>query len=373
LAFFTALSDPEPLVIALATVAVGACLLMWLVHWYFSDLAFWVVLAVGATMSLAALLVEAFDRPPPSISTWRTEHAPVEVGVIPTGHRPRAIAADGRYVWLVGLETGTTRGILWRIDTKNLGLAAVEISSFKARNPYDIAVNDEAVWVADRDLLIKLSLNGDEVWRRDFGDGGENEVDVRFGKVWFKETDTGKIYVVDPVSGRQLRRPVQIGQEAVAIAVGLGSVWISSSDDHGKPVVVRLDPEGDVMGAISVLDDPQDLVAGRRHVYVAHSNDRMITRIEPDLGPHGKEVSGPRALKGVTPFGGIDAGGQTVWAALSGSNRVFAIAECTYRLIGRQRTGESPFDVAVLRGKAYIPNFHDGSVSVFRLKQPVCE
>ncbi|HKO38748.1 MAG TPA: hypothetical protein VJU14_10310 [Solirubrobacterales bacterium] len=373
MALFTALADPEPLVIVLVSGAVAAWLLMWLVHWYFPDKAFWVVLAIGVSMSLAALLIEAFDPPPSSTATWRTDHAPVEVGTVPTGHRPRAIAADGRYVWLVGLKTGTTQGILWRIDTKNLGLAAVEISSFKARNPYDIAVNDEAVWVTDRNLLIKLSLNGDEVWRREFGDGGENEVDVRFGRVWFKETDTGKIYVVDPASGRRLRRPVSIGQEAVAIAVGLGSVWISSSDEREEPVVVRLDPDGDVLGAIDVPDDPQDLVAGDRHVYVAHSNDRMITQIDPGLGPYGKEVPGPRALKGITPFGGIDAGDETIWAALSGSNKVFAIAECDFRVIGGRRTGESPFDVTVLRGKAYVPNFHDGSVSVFRLKQPVCE
>lgn len=367
-----ALSDPERCTMVLAVAAAMAWLAMWLVDWYGTGRSFWAVFAIFGAIAAAAVLVETIDAPPAPISTWRTEHALERVDRISTGDRPRAIAAHGRYVWVVGLKTEAKKGLLWRIDSKNLGPAAREFSSFQARDPFDIAVDDEAVWVSDGDRLIKLDLEGNEVWRRVFGDGGENEVDVRFGKVWFKETSTGKIFIVDPVSGDLLHPPVEVGPEAIAIAVGLGSVWVSSSDEEGSPRVIRLDQSGEVMGEIHVQDDPQDLAAGRHYVYVSHSNDGLVTRIDPDRGPFGEEVPGLRYLKGTGPFGGIDAGSGTVWAPLAGSGHAFAIAECTYKAIGHMRSGDSPYDVVVLRGKAFVPNFNGGDVTVFRLKQPVC-
>jgi DNA-binding beta-propeller fold protein YncE len=373
LAIFTALSDPERWAIGFAIAAAAAWLAMWIVHWYGHERSFWAVLTCVVVMSVAALWIELADSPAPAVADWRRTHTPQMVDAIPLGERPRAAAAHDGQVWVVGLKAENNRGVLWRIDSGNLGPAAREFPSFAARNPFDIAVNDEAVWVTDGSRLIKIDHQGEEVWRHRFGDGGENEVDVGFGKVWFKETSTGKIYTVDPRSGTRLRPPVRIGPEAVAIAVGVGSVWISSSDREGEPVVVRLDSDGRVLGAIDVLDDPQDLVAGNRAVYVAHSNERLVTRIDPRAGAFGEEIPGPRELRGIPPFGGIDAGGGTVWVALAGSDKVFAISECNFRTIGWKRSGESPYDVAVLGGRAYMPNFHSGNLSVFRLKRkPLC-
>jgi hypothetical protein len=374
LAVTASLSDPETLTLWLFGLA---ALTGWLtavpIHWYAPDWAFWTALASCAVLIVVALVNEASDPDPSPIFSWRTEHAPLKVDDIPTGDRPRAIAAHEPYVWIVGLEAETKRGRLWRIDRRNLGPPAKPFPSFEAYDPFDIAVDDEAVWVTAGNSLIKLNRKGKELWRETFGDGGDNEVDVRFGRVWFKETSMGKVFVIDPDSGDQLRPPVQIGLEAVAIAVGHRSVWVSSRDQAGKPVVVRLAPDGTVMGSIDVPDDPQDLVAGPDYVYVAHSNEGTISRIDPGgRGRLGRAVPGPRSLEGSPPFGGIDAGSRTIWAPFEDSNNVFAIAECNYRAIGHTASGESPYDVTVLHGKAYVPNFLDGNVAVFRLRQPVC-
>lgn len=361
------LTDPELWIYILVAAAGLSLLIARIADRYAIDWLYNIMAAVFLVVLVSAVVVAAIN-----CGSDGPRYAPERIEKVLTGHHPRAIAASSDDIWVVGLDSSKERGMLWRIDPEHLSADGEEIEPFEATDPYDIAINKRAIWVTDDELLIKLDLNGREIWRKAMGDGGDNEVDVRFGKVWFKETSSGKLFVLDPATGERTRPPVNVGPEAIAIAAGLGSVWVSSWRGD-SPVVVRVDRAGKVVGKIRVQEDPQDLVAGRHHVYVAHGEDELVTRIDPGAGAYGEEIPGEIPLdKATGPPGGIDAGGRTVWIPFAGSGNAFAIAECSAKALGRAHSGNSPYDVVVRGGKAFVPNSGEGTVSVFQLKQPAC-
>jgi hypothetical protein len=309
---------------------------------------------------------------PPAASKPSRPHEPTEVAQVPVEGRPRAIAAQGRYVWVVGFDDEESAGVLSRIDSRHLGSSAETMEEFQAKNPYDIAIGHKAVWVTDGGSLIKFDLHGRKLWRKSFGNEQfGNEVDVGLGRVWFKQTWPGRLVVLKPGSGETiktitLRRPSP--REATAIASGFHSVWVSSAEGESS-VVFRFDQQGNRTGAIEVQNSPQDMAAGERLLFVAHADSSLVTRIDPQPSP-GREIVNDIKLQGDPP-GGIATGAGAVWIPYEGNGILFALSQCSWKRLGHKESGEDPLDVVVLKDKAYVPNKNSGNVSVFELKTPL--
>lgn len=284
------------------------------------------------------------------------------------GH-PRAIAATGkRYLWVVGTDESESRGTLARIDSQHLKQETKVIKSFDAVEPYDIAVGKGAIWVTDRDTLIKLDLSGEEIWRHSIGNRGENEVDVYFNRVWFKQTEPGLLFGLDPRTGKVLSEH-SFETEATAIAAGLGGVWVSNARSD-PAVVARVGRDGKVKKRIVVQDDPQDMAPGAELLFVAHATGNFVTRIDPRYDG-GTELPGDIELGDTELPSGVAAGNRVGWVSMKDSGAVIALDECDGSMLDSAETENSPYDVAVLGKKVFVPNNTSGSISVFKLKTPL--
>lgn len=354
------------LLIGLAALALGATWVADRRQWHQP---FLLAIAVSIAAPLLAIAVEMYDTN--SLTAAESgEYSPRRVEQIATGHRPRSIAAGYGYVWVIGLHNRSGEGVLWKIDPRYPTAEAEAIESFVATDPYDIAVGEKAVWVADDGSLIKLDLDGEQVWRRRIGGGGDNEVDVGLGWVWFKQTEPGRLFRLDPESGEKLGT-IDIAPQAVALGVGLESIWVTKKGG-GRPQMLRVDRSGRVTSRIDVQPDPQDVATGEDLVYVNHGQGNILTRVEPDSGGGGRELPGEMRLPGALP-GGLDVEDGTVWVPFNQSGKIFAVADCDWQLLGEARAGSEPADVVAYEGKAYVPNYDGGTVSVFKLKQPACD
>lgn len=314
-------------------------------HWTFNVMA-----CAFVVVLLAAVAIEAVDLTSPA-SAESGAYAPVRQDRVVTGDRPRSIAASDGYVWVVGLHNAEAKGKLWRIDPRHLSADAEEIESFKATDPFDIAFGEEAIWVTDGGHLIKLGLDGEEIWRKRINAGGYNEVDVGLGHVWFKQTSPGALLRLDPVTGEEKGR-ARIGPEAVALGMGPDAVWVTRKGE-GKSKLIRVDRRGRVVGRIDVQADPQDVAAGKEYVYVAHAQGNMMTRVDPGQGNGGRELPGEIALEGGALPSGVDAGEGAVWISFANSGNVFAVGDCNGDVLGKVPSGAEALDVVVHDGYAY--------------------
>jgi DNA-binding beta-propeller fold protein YncE len=82
---------------------------------------------------------------------------------------------------------------------------------------------------------------------------------------------------LDPANGARLDS-FPVGGNPVAIAAGLGSVWVADASG----TVTRLDPDtGAPTGPIRVGGGPTDITVGLGAVWVTNQLDQTISRIDP--------------------------------------------------------------------------------------------
>jgi DNA-binding SARP family transcriptional activator len=133
--------------------------------------------------------------------------------------------------------------------------------------------------------------------------------------------DTTAAIVVPPNSvarieegGNRIESYAGVGTDPVAVAVGVGGVWVANAGDG---TVTRLDP---VTGrfernyAVGADDDVSDIAVGFGSVWVADGNGGTVTPIDPKLGvepairPAGRPTIAPSAVYFVA------VGSGYVWA-----------------------------------------------------------
>ena len=68
----------------------------------------------------------------------------------------------------------------------------------------------------------------------------------------------------------------------MAVAVGAGSVWVASRDDHTVSRIAPRVAQAPAVTTISVGDGPVDVAVGEGAVWVANSLDGTVSRIDPE-------------------------------------------------------------------------------------------
>jgi DNA-binding SARP family transcriptional activator len=115
-------------------------------------------------------------------------------------------------------------------------------------------------------------------------------------------------------SGNRIESYTAVGTEPVAVAVGLGGVWVANAGDG---TVSRLDPatgkpERDY--AIGPNDDVSDIAVGFGSVWVADGNGGTVTPIDPRLGVEAPIRPAGRPTIAPTPVYFVAVGAGHVWA-----------------------------------------------------------
>jgi YVTN family beta-propeller protein len=77
-------------------------------------------------------------------------------------------------------------------------------------------------------------------------------------------------------------REIPVGEAPTAVAVGFGSVWVTTlEDDTVWRIEVPGAGEADVLKPVSVGDGPVDIAVGDDAVWVVNSLDGTVSRIDP--------------------------------------------------------------------------------------------
>jgi ABC-type branched-subunit amino acid transport system substrate-binding protein/streptogramin lyase len=273
------------------------------------------------------------------------------VGQVPIPGGPSLLAAHGRSVWVASDAGGTVS----EIDGRSLSVRRIVPANVAAT---DIAVTDGSVWLHDAKRLALLRL---DVAYRSVADRlplpaelrpTRPGVDVGLGAVWATDATT-RLLELDPEEG-DVVRTFDLGRPLDDVAVGAGAIW-ALSGAAGR--VFEIDPRtGRVRARIPItgragVSDPAPfaIAVGEGAVWVLNGNAPSLTRIDPKLA----------AVTATIPLGvgsnpsAIATGAGAVWVALSGEG---AIARVDRRSgdVRKIPFNGAPTGVAVGAGRVWV-------------------
>lgn len=150
-------------------------------------------------------------------------------------------------------------------------------------------------------------------------------------------------------------KPVKVGIDPTAIAVGEGAVWVANS---AEGTVSHLDARtGRVLGKpIPVGSGPMAIALAPDGVWVASGNGDVV-RIDRRTG----RTAG-RALH-VTDPAGVAVGAGGVWVTSRARGMVTRLDPATGRTTAEIRVGRRPTDVVVQGGAVWVANSAEGTLS----------
>lgn len=184
------------------------------------------------------------------------------------------------------------------------------------------------------------------------------------GSLWVTSSDTQSLARVD-LKRRQLRQTIAVGAGPDGVAVGAGAVWVANSLDG---TVSRVDPATDhVVETIRVGSRPSGVTFGGGAAWVANAGDSSVSRIDPSSG----RVVGKVDLEDAPTA--VVAGGGSLWAASEPGRTVTQIDLRTDRVIRTISVGEGPAGIAYAAGAAWVTNSLDGTVSKIDTRSGVVE
>jgi hypothetical protein len=187
-------------------------------------------------------------------------------------------------------------------------------------------------------------------------------------------------------------RRIRAGKQPIALAYGLGSVWIA---DYGAPQLLRVDPRrGRIIQATRLPGAHLDVLADGAAVWVV-SEEGYLTRVDPRTGRRTGRIGGGsdptfvtrcRGSLWVTNFkgetlwqvdgrsakierriaigsgaAGIACTGIDLWIAKYYENRVVRIARPP-KVAAGPATGAGPTDVLASFGSVWVASSGDGTV-----------
>ena len=243
------------------------------------------------------------------------------VSVTPVGHGPESIAATDDAIWVASFEDRTvTRVDLETKNVRNIGGAPVA-------------------------LQVASSLSGD-VWVSSFEEPYVTLI-ASEGKL-----DTS---VYDLAAGRQR---VELPGSAEALAIGGGSLWVTSpSDSGGNDTVSRIDLRTrKVVSSVPVGTLPLYAAFGYGSAWVANYKGDSVSVISPgsDVAENVEVSGGPL---------GVATGAGGVWVVVYWSRELVRIDPETRRVRARIPVGDGPLAVAVGAGSVWVTNRSSSTIT----------
>jgi YVTN family beta-propeller protein len=156
------------------------------------------------------------------------------------------------------------------------------------------------------------------------------------------------------------QRVLRLGGQAEALAVGAGSLWVSSpatKRGEGGDHVVRYDPgTARIAERIPVGATPIFIAFGFGRLWVSNYDGDSVSVIMP--GRHRART---------IPLGdgplGIASGEGAVWVVLYGERELLRIDPLKGKVTARIPVGNGPLSVAAAEGSVWVTNREDGTVT----------
>jgi streptogramin lyase len=183
------------------------------------------------------------------------------------------------------------------------------------------------------------------------------DVAVGAGSLWVSSADgaADAVLRVDPEAGRVVDRIPVPAESATSLAFGHGSVWIASS---GRDTVSRVDPRtGEVAAEIEVGRGAVDVAAGggSGDVWVAGAylaEAKKLSRVDPETDRVVAEVP-VAAHKRYGGAQGVAAGEGAVWAQSADGGELFKVDPATNEVVAEKDLGDYSSDLAVYGGSVW--------------------
>jgi YVTN family beta-propeller protein len=199
---------------------------------------------------------------------------------------PMSVAFTPEAVWVVNF--GMNGDTVVRIDPKTNQFIGDPIQTGRA--PLSLAVGDGSVWVANHDVhtVTRIDDTTGQVIANITIPSEPHRVAFGEGAVWVANWHINSVTRIDPQTNQIVGEPIPIGFHAGNIAVGLGSVWVTS--DYRGPVdaapedvvLVRIDPQtNEVVETIPLGGHPIDVEIGGDAVWVSVQGPDKVLRINP--------------------------------------------------------------------------------------------
>jgi YVTN family beta-propeller protein len=168
------------------------------------------------------------------------------MGTINVPRAPMSLAVTPEGIWVVNFGGGGNTVI--RIDPETFQIAGDPVETGRA--PICLAVGDESVWVANHDAhsVTRIDPVTQQVIASITVPSEPHRIAFGEGAVWVSNWHVNSITRIDPQTNQIVGEPIPIGHPAGNIAVGLGSVWVTSDyrgpmdGDPQDVVLVRIDP-----------------------------------------------------------------------------------------------------------------------------------
>ena len=263
------------------------------------------------------------------------------VGEIAVGTRPAAVVVGHGSVWVANAEDGT----VMRIDprtrkiVKTIGIGAPSSS---------LAISRDAVWVgngsagtvsridpASNAVVATIDLRGPD----ELVPNAVQSIAAGEGGVWVA-VGSRTIVKVDPATSR-VSAHVDVGAPPQAVAVGEGAVWATT----GAERLVRIEPGSNSVTAEAPIGFPVAIAAGLGSVWVIGGSIFVFDPQSVSLAT--TIASGDEPIAITTGLG-------SVWSVDQAGGAVYRIDPGDIAHPKIIKTGNAPTDVAVGAGSVWV-------------------
>jgi YVTN family beta-propeller protein len=199
---------------------------------------------------------------------------------------PMSLVFTPEAIWVVNF--GMDGDTVIRIDPTTGQISGDPIQT--GRGPISSALGDGSLWVANHDAhtVTRIDLATKQVLANITVPSEPHRVAFGEGTVWVANWHINSVTRIDPRTNQVVGEPILIGFHAGNIAVGLGSVWVTS--DYRAPmdaapedvVLVRIDPQtNQAVETIHLGGHPIDVEIAGEAVWVSVQGSDKIVRINP--------------------------------------------------------------------------------------------
>lgn len=317
-------------------------------------------LVAGAAIVLAAVIVvpRLIDEGPPP-ADGDEPVAPEVVATIDVGATPGSVAVGAGAVWVSNYADGTVS----RLNPDGNEVAEIiPLGSIGGDVVFDEA--STSAWViSDRSTVVRIDPGTNSAVAR--VELGADAIDLAlgFGSVWASAID-GHVYRIDPTTNSAIGQIAVANAEEGPLLADVEannhdrSIWVSNM---GTDSVARIDVDDNEVTTITVGEDPVGLAAAASGTtWVANSGDDTVT-------PVGAGADVDETIPVGTQPWGVATGFDAVWVANLGGGTVSRIDPTSLSVTDTISVGAGPDGIAIDEARDAVWIANSGSDTVSRI------
>jgi YVTN family beta-propeller protein len=218
--------------------------------------------------------------------------------IITLGRTPTGVAFGEGAIWVANGVLGTVQ----RVDTDyNTVGSPIDTPAGRSPTGAGIAVGFGSVWFASANsLVVLLAPESGKVKATSVSGSSPSGIAVDPNAVWVANRASNNVYEFSPSTHQPIAMPT-VSRGPTAIATGGGAIWVAAGDANA---VTRLDPFSLSTDTISVGRNPTAIAYGLGAVWVTNADDGTVSRIDPATNRVTKVIKVGNDPEGVAVYAG---------------------------------------------------------------------